>query len=220
MAARLGITTRHLRREQAASLRALADYLNLQFDLSDESHLVESITRRAKTTSQSSVDINREMLWLADSLRDQTSEIEPVLRKALDLAQVLARQRSVELCLSCASAISPAAIPPIVLSLCDFQIWEKDMANAQQPSEAEAKIQCVLDMLDQDESDRLVGGDNAEFRAVCEAVLAWQELLFTALGLKEDDRTRRLLASSMVVLGTIVQHAYALGVRRGRTQTA
>lgn len=94
------------------------------------------------------------------------------------------------------------------------------MANAQQPSEAEAKIQCALDMLDQDESDRLVGGDNAEFRAVCEAVLAWQELLFTALGLKEDDRTRRLLASSMVVLGTIVQHAYALGVRRGRTQTA
>jgi len=55
------------------------------------------------------------MLWLADSLRDQTSEIEPVLRKALELAQVLARQRSIELCLSCASAISPAAIPPIVL---------------------------------------------------------------------------------------------------------
>jgi len=115
VADRLGVTTRHLRREQAAALSALAEYLNLQFDLFDESHLVESVTRRARTTSQSSVDINREMLWLADSLRDQTSEIEPVLGKALELAQVLARQRSVELCLSCASAISPAAIPPIVL---------------------------------------------------------------------------------------------------------
>ena len=59
VAHRLAIATRHLRREQAAALSALAEYLNLQFDLSDESHLVESITRRAKTTSQSSVDINR-----------------------------------------------------------------------------------------------------------------------------------------------------------------
>jgi len=90
------------------------------------------------------------------------------------------------------------------------------MASTRQPSEAEIKIQRMLSMMDQEESDRLVGRDNAEFAAVCEAVIAWQELLFTALGLEEDERTLKLLASSMVVLGTIVQHAYVLGIRRGQ----
>lgn len=114
VANRLSITPRHLRREQAAALHALAEYLNLQFDLFDESDRVEGFAE-VRIDAKSSAEINREMLWLADSLGDETCEIEPVLGEALELAGVLARRHSVGLRLSCERAMPPGAVPPTVL---------------------------------------------------------------------------------------------------------
>jgi hypothetical protein len=83
----------------------------------------------------------------------------------------------------------------------------------------EARIQRLLAKLDKDESNRLIGDDNVEYRVISEAAMAWQSMLFVGLkghGLQEGEGTLKLLASSMVVLGTIIQWAYALGIRRGK----
>ena len=113
VAGRLGITPRHLRREQAMALQALAGYLRLLYDLPvvPEGGPAHEIS----PGSQGNVEINREMLWLADSLRDGTSEVEPALREAMDLVQALAQQRAISLSLSCSSAIPLAGAPQTVL---------------------------------------------------------------------------------------------------------
>ena len=84
---------------------------------------------------------------------------------------------------------------------------------------AEARIERLLARLDKDEASRLIGDDNVEYRVISEAALAWQSMLFVGLkghGLQEGEGTLKLLASSMVVLGTIIQWAYALGIQRGQ----
>jgi len=80
------------------------------------------------------------------------------------------------------------------------------------------KVQALLESLDRDECHRLIGDNNREYRTVSEAVMAWQAMLFAGLEgrgvvLEGSDK---LMGSSMVVLGTIVQFAYALGIRRGQ----
>jgi len=81
---------------------------------------------------------------------------------------------------------------------------------------AEAKIQRVLNRLTAAEVDELAP-DRGEFKAVAEAVMAWYQLLF-ASGIvnRQNEKAMEVLASSLLVLGTLVKTTYALGVRRGR----
>jgi CheY-like chemotaxis protein len=118
VALRLGITTRHLRREQVAALQALEDYLRLRYDLPrgvQPDLMPEGAPAGPSIVEPQTAELNREMLWLADSLRDRTSEVEPVLREALDLATAYAEQRSISMSLSCPSALPQAAVPSTVL---------------------------------------------------------------------------------------------------------
>lgn len=112
VADRLGITPRHLRREQREALEALGGYLKLRYDLASdqqESRAISPDVRRGE------VELNREMHWLADSLHDRSSAVGPMLRQAMDLAAGLARQRSVSLSLSGHESLPPVAIPSTVL---------------------------------------------------------------------------------------------------------
>jgi hypothetical protein len=86
---------------------------------------------------------------------------------------------------------------------------------------AEAKIQKVLRKMSADEVDRAVPDDDVEFKAIAEAVMAWYQLLM-ASGIvdRKDERVIDVLASSMLILGTLVKYAYALGLRRGERRRA
>jgi CheY-like chemotaxis protein len=113
-ATRLGITVRHLRREQSAALGLLVDHLDMQFDLfpagprqSEETHDLR--------VRQCSAELNREMLWLADSQRHETCQVDTVLQEALDLARSLANERGVALRAEPDGASAEVAIPGTVL---------------------------------------------------------------------------------------------------------
>jgi len=81
---------------------------------------------------------------------------------------------------------------------------------------AEAKIQAVLSRMPAEMVDELAP-DKGEFRAIAEAVMAWYQLLFASgIVSRQDEKAMEILASSMLILGTLVKYAYALGVRRGR----
>jgi hypothetical protein len=81
---------------------------------------------------------------------------------------------------------------------------------------AEGKIEAVLKKMSAAEVDELAP-DRGEFKAIAEAVMAWYQLLL-ASGIvdRKDKRVIDVLAASLVVLGTLVKYAYALGVRRGQ----
>ena len=84
----------------------------------------------------------------------------------------------------------------------------------------EATIQRLLKRMSAADVDALVADDNAEFKTVADAVMAWYQMLVKSGILKtEGDDGKRafeVLASSLLVLGTIVKTAYALGLRAGQ----
>ena len=87
---------------------------------------------------------------------------------------------------------------------------------------AEEKIQRVLRKLSGERVDELAsdgkGHDSTEFKHVAEAVMAWYQLLLASGIVRKDEEAIETLSSSLLVLGTLVMYAYALGVRRGRRQ--
>jgi hypothetical protein len=80
---------------------------------------------------------------------------------------------------------------------------------------AEDKIEPVLAKLTTEEVDRLAP-DGGEFKQVAEAIMAWYTLLFASRIFKRSAKVQSVLSSSLVVLGTLVKYAYALGRRRGQ----
>ena len=89
-----------------------------------------------------------------------------------------------------------------------------------------AAIEKLLKALDNDECNRLIGKTNLEYsELISPAVIEWQTMLFTGLKLSSEIRTKvdesellSLLASSMIVLGTIMQYGHALGIQRGNRE--
>lgn len=82
--------------------------------------------------------------------------------------------------------------------------------------EAEGKIEAVLAKMTAAQVDELAP-DEGEFKAIAEATMAWYQLLLASgIVSRRKKKTVRVLGGSLVVLGTLVKYAYALGVRRGR----
>ena len=84
---------------------------------------------------------------------------------------------------------------------------------------AEGKIQQVLRKLTTEQVDDLAP-DGGEFKAIAEAIMAWYQLLLASGIVGKDKKTIEVLASSMLVLGTLVKYAYALGRARGQRDRA
>lgn len=84
----------------------------------------------------------------------------------------------------------------------------------------EAKIEKVLRKLPADDVDGLVGEKNDEFSHIAEAIMAWYTMMHAASIFRQEESQKEMvlktLAASLVILGSIVKYAYALGVRRGR----
>lgn len=89
------------------------------------------------------------------------------------------------------------------------------------PTPADAKIRAILAKLKKEDVERLIGKRNRTHAAIQEAVMGWQAMLFAGLkqeGIlrdEQEDSALRLLASSMVVLGTLITWTFALGIREG-----
>jgi len=115
VANRLGITPRHLRREQSGAIRALASHLLLRFDLLDQPSLTAIETGENDVSAMIRTELNREMRWLGDSLADQLTEVEPVLREAAQLANRLARVSGMSLDLKLDDPLPPVAAARTVL---------------------------------------------------------------------------------------------------------
>ncbi|HHX45029.1 MAG TPA: response regulator [Chloroflexi bacterium] len=123
VANQLGISPRHLRREQVAAIRALAEYLEHRHGLAAHDDAAGPLPESAARSSGPGGDVEREMLWLEDSQGDQKAEVWPVLEDAVHLAQALARQHRVTLVLGDRPAslpevsVAPTILKQIVLNL-------------------------------------------------------------------------------------------------------
>ena len=84
---------------------------------------------------------------------------------------------------------------------------------------AEGKIQQVLRKLTTEQVDDLAP-DGGEFKAIAEAIMAWYQMLIASGIVRKDEKGIEVLASSMLVLGTLVKYTYALGRRRGQRDRA
>ncbi len=87
---------------------------------------------------------------------------------------------------------------------------------------AERQIQKLFDSISTAEIEALAPDDDHEFTLVAEAVMAWYQLLLKSgiieLHGKNKQATLSTLGASLLILGTLVKTAYALGVRRGRQE--
>jgi CheY-like chemotaxis protein len=110
VANQLGISPRHLRREQTAAIRALAQYLEQRYGLDssgptrEQAPVVDGVE-----STDAGADVENELLWLEDSQGDQKAEVWPVLEDAMHLAQSLARQHRVTL----TAGDRPASLPEV-----------------------------------------------------------------------------------------------------------
>ncbi len=112
VAHQLGISARHLRREQATAVEELAERLRRRFDVPSDANLEQ---RTGDRNTEGDEEMRREMSWLSDSLADEVSNVAPVMEEARDLANPLALEHNVALRLSLEEEISPVAVAGTVL---------------------------------------------------------------------------------------------------------
>jgi len=111
-AKRLGLTDRHIRREQKAAILALADRLARDHGL-DRVESLEGDDDQDQIAAQD--DVDREMTWLADSLGKETCDVAQVIAESFRVAESLASERGLALRVSNEEDLARAAIPETVL---------------------------------------------------------------------------------------------------------
>ena len=111
VARKLNMSIRQLRREQDAAVHALAEHLRDKFRLGDTPP-----TAATMAPGDEENYVEREMAWVENSLADSSTEVRPVLEKALDLVGELARQRRVYLALEVRGDLPVAAVARTVLT--------------------------------------------------------------------------------------------------------
>jgi CheY-like chemotaxis protein len=116
VAHQLGISIRHLRREQNAAVCTLANLLRDRFDLDDDANGGDGKKREADAApSEDAVGLEQELAWLGDSLSEHVTRVEATLRECLGLAQTLANRYAVDLVLDLPDRLPPVAEDETVL---------------------------------------------------------------------------------------------------------
>lgn len=111
VARKLAVSIRQLRREQDAAVHALAEHLRAKHRLADVSPAVGD-----PESGDEENHVEREMAWVENSLGDSSTEVGPVLEKALELVTELARQRRVHLGLAMRDDLPMVAVARTVLT--------------------------------------------------------------------------------------------------------
>lgn len=114
VADQLGVTVRHLRREQRAALEALAYRLWEQFELDArvcEDADVEAVTQAAVSLPT----VNEELAWLKYAPLEEPTNLEEALPATVDLVRPLAGEHGVRLEITTADALPGLAVPLVAL---------------------------------------------------------------------------------------------------------
>ena len=114
VANRLGISPRHLEREQNVAIQALAAQLRERYEIHERlepTHFEGSPI----ADLNGAADIDREMLWLGDSLAAHEAEVGSITREAMRLAESLARKHQVILDHSSDTPLPSVAVARTVL---------------------------------------------------------------------------------------------------------
>lgn len=123
VADQLGISVRHLRREQAIALEALGERLKDRVQV----QLPAADARQSPAEDLSAKPIDEELAWLRESPPEKATDLAQELPSALRLFQPLAHQHNVNLHLKLddplvEAAVHPVAVRQIVLSVLDSAI--------------------------------------------------------------------------------------------------
>ena len=113
VADQLGISLRHLRREQHAALEALAYHLKDEFGLT----MAESDSRRSGTAvgPGDGPSVSDELAWLENAAVDEPTDVAEALESAIQLAQPLARQQGVRVRSAATARLPGVAAHPVAL---------------------------------------------------------------------------------------------------------
>lgn len=123
VADQLGISVRHLRREQVIALEALGDKLRDRVQV----QVPAAETRQPAAEDLPAKPLDDELAWLRESPPEKVTDLSQELPSVLRLAQPLARQHNVNLHLSLSdplveAAVHPVAVRQLVLSVLDSAI--------------------------------------------------------------------------------------------------
>jgi CheY-like chemotaxis protein len=115
VAEQLGVSVRHLRREQNAALDALSYRLWEQFDLE------KGLDKKAGTGppapgTEAGPSVDQELAWLREIPPEHPADLDQVLSSVLDLARPLAEQHDVHLETIPIDALPELAVYPIIAS--------------------------------------------------------------------------------------------------------
>jgi CheY-like chemotaxis protein/AraC-like DNA-binding protein len=118
VANQLGMSVRHLRREQRVALEALAYRLWEQFDLETrlrETADTEAAVQAVATSPGADLVAEEELAWLKDAPPERLTDLNQTLPAVLDLAHPLAVQHGVGLETALAGALPELAVHPVAL---------------------------------------------------------------------------------------------------------
>jgi CheY-like chemotaxis protein len=115
VANQLGLSVRHLRRQQNAAIYSLGAYLWEQFQLSSKPFVQsEQVIEDAQPGSDESEN-GSELDWLKDMPLDEPALMDQVLPAVLDLSQPLAEKHRVELITQIDQKLPPLAVQAVAL---------------------------------------------------------------------------------------------------------
>jgi len=115
VAQQLNISPRQVRREQTIAIELLSESMCERFAPADRLELLDGDSAGLQRSREGENLVSHEMDWLTDSLPDRTTEVEPVLRRALGLARPLASKHSVRLDFKSHDRLPLAAVASTVL---------------------------------------------------------------------------------------------------------
>jgi CheY-like chemotaxis protein/signal transduction histidine kinase len=158
VADQLGLSVRHLRREQQIALEELACRLREQFDLTDKLDATENKEAAAATEPVEAIGpaavadtaVSEDLTWLKDGT-EKTSDLGQTLPTVLNLVRPLAARHGVALDIVTADflpdlAVHPVALRQVLLNLLSTAIPKAEGGRVRisaQPSGWEVEIQVV-----------------------------------------------------------------------------
>jgi CheY-like chemotaxis protein len=113
VADQLGLSVRHIRREQRVALELLADRLWDRIDLAGPQERVDTGTPGRVAAAGSLV--SEELAWLRDLPAETPIDLKEVLSEALELVQPLVAQHDVDIEVTTAGALPSLAVHPVAL---------------------------------------------------------------------------------------------------------
>ncbi len=115
VANQLGMSVRHLRREQRAAVEALGYRLWEQFHLAAKMHEDVDVEPTTQDAVGSPMVVDEELAWLKDGPPEMSTDPEQTLPAVLDLVRPLALRHKVRLKTALADALPKLAVHPVAL---------------------------------------------------------------------------------------------------------